>query len=523
MANRSVAQPNIDIKSTERMLNTLLHQNMKDSPLAHVMYSYPWGEPNTPLANKKGPYNWQREELIKVGNFIKENKARVARGETPLVYKCAISSGRGPGKSTLAAWLSLWFFSCFPGSSTRIAANTAAQLTNQTFGEIDKWSSMAINGYCMESTQTMIRPQPWYADQLKKILKQGDQKYYVQGNLWSEDNPSGFAGEHSDVGMMVIFDEASGIPQCIWDVTDGFFTERTLYRFFFCFSNPRMNTGPFFECFHKNRNFWHTRYVDSRDVEGPDRIVLDEIIAKNGINSDVARVEVLGEFPSLGDNQFISRKVVEDAQVRQFEHYRDEHAALVIGCDPARFGNDSTVIRFRQGRDARSIPAIVLDGVDNMKVANLLAQLIDERKPDAVFIDSGAGAGIIDRLRERGYKIHEVGFGTEAKDPKWADHRTELWARMREWLGGGMIDEDKKLFNDLVGPSYEFKGSDERIKLESKEKMKKRSQASPDHADALALTFHLTIARHDNKLSRKNPYRQNRIAKNVDYKIFGGD
>ncbi len=69
------------------------------------------------------------------------------------------------------------------------------------------------------------------------------------------------------------------------------------------------------------------------------------------------------------------------------EIFTDQHAALIMGVDPARYGDDSTVIRFRQGRDARSIPPITLKGADNMRVANECANLISKYNPDAVYAD----------------------------------------------------------------------------------------------------------------------------------------
>lgn len=523
MANRPTTGPTISPADTARILETLLHPDIKDDPYAFVMYAFPWGKPNTPLANFTGPKRWQAEELMKLRDHIKANRERMSRGEKPLVYKCAIASGRGIGKSAFVAMVVIWFMSCIPGGSSIISANTDTQLTSKTFGEISKWLTLAINGFFFERTQKKITPTEWYAAQLRNALKVDSGKYYAEGILWNSDNPDAFAGEHSSIGMLLIFDEASGIPQPIYSVSDGFFTDLTLYRFWFCFSNPRKNTGPFFECFHSHRAFWVTRQLDSRTVEGLDTTVYDEIISKNGEDSDTARVEVKGQFPSQGDHQFIGRQLVVDAQQRVLDRY-DDHAALVMGVDPARFGDDSTVIRFRRGRDARSAgPTVEMKGLDNMAVANKVADLIETHAPDGVFIDSGAGAGIIDRLKERGYKVFEVGFGTESKDRTYEDHRTEMWAKMRDWLPGAMLDTNQFLADDLTGPEYEFRGAEDRIKLESKEKMKKRGIASPNHADALCLTFHLTIPRHDNKLSRKNPQRaKNRVAAGMDYKIFGG-
>jgi hypothetical protein len=320
---------------------------------------------------------------------------------------------------------------------------------------------------------------------------------------------------------MLIFDEASGIPQSIYTVSKYFFTEPSAYRFWLLFSNPRSNAGPFFECFHKFREYWFTRQLDSRTVEGTDKELFRQTVEQYGEDSDEARIEVKGQFPKQGDKQFISRAEVQDAMKRELDRY-DDHAALVMGVDPARFGDDSTVIIFRRGRDARSIPAVKLKGADNMQVANKVAELIELHNPDAVFIDAGAGAGIIDRLRERGFqRIHEVWFGSNSEAPEYADHRTELWGRMRQWIPGSMLPEDSNLADDLCGPEYEFQGREDKIKLESKEKMKKRGLSSPDNADALAVTFHAKVLRRARPGERPDgSSRRSRKYRGSDYRIF---
>ncbi len=516
MSTKSPLPPKHEI---DVVMQTMWAPQVKDNPYLWVMYAFPWGQKGTPLEFQKGPRKWQKEELLNVAAFVKENKRLISQGLPPKVYKSATVSGRGPGKSTLVSWLALWQLSCQLGSTVIVTANTDSQLTNKTFGEIGKWHTLLINSYWFERIQKGIMPAPWFEKALKEDLKIDSQYYYIKGELWNEDNADAFVGAHNPLGMMLIFDEASGIPPNIWTVSEGFFTEPTVYRFWFAFSNPRSNTGAFFECFHAHRNYWRTRQIDSRVVEDLDLSVFNEIIAKHGEDSDEARIEVKGEFPHQGDRQFISRGVVGDAIRRELERY-DDHAALCMGVDVARFGDDSTVIRFRRGRDARSIPPVKLKGADNMVVANRIAHLIDQFDPDAVFIDAGSGAGVIDRLRELGYKIHEVWFGSKSEQDEYADHRTEMWAKLRDWLGGAMIDHDQDLIDDLTGPEYEFMGREDKIKLESKEKMKKRGLASPDNADALAVTFHAKVARKTLQTARNGVNSKKRRAKGIDYPIF---
>ncbi len=499
--------PKVEI---DEMMQFLFSDMFRQNPLAFVLWAFPWGKKGSPLERFKGPRKWQREELLAISEHIKNNVKLAAEGKDPLVYKSGTASGRGPGKSALVAWLSLWMLSCIYGSTTIITANTDTQLSDKTFGEINVWFSMMINNCFFEVTQKSIKPAPWYEKVLKDDMQIGSKYFYVNGVLWNEDNPESFVGAHSQIGMMVLFDESSGVPEPIWTATKGFFTEKTIYRFWFAFSNPRSGAGAFFDIFNDPESGWRTRQLNSLDVEDLDHTELLDIIRKYGEDSDEARVEVFGQFPRQGDKQFISRAIVEEASRRELERY-DNNEALVMGVDPARFGDDCTVVRFRCGRDARSIPHQEYKGLDNMEVVDKLIQLIFTYKPDGIFIDSGAGAGIIDRLKQLGYKVHEVGFGTVSGEQHLYDHRTELWSKMREWLPGGMIDNHKKLKADMCNPEKELIGRESKEKLESKEKMKKRGLKSPDHADALALTFHAKIAPKGLPTSRTGKAKRYRV------------
>jgi hypothetical protein len=502
----------------QKLMTELWDPALADDLEKFVMFVYPWGKSGTPLATFKGPRTWQRDELQAITDHIKKQKANIAKGLPPEMYRSSTASGRGIGKSSLTSWLDHWMMSTRLGSTCITTANTETQLKSRTWAELGKWHTLSINSHWFERTALSLKPQDWFKESLEKQLKIDTGYYYAQAQLWSEENPDAFAGIHNHNGVMLIFDEASGIPAPIWSVSEGFFTEPVLDRYWFCFSNPRRNTGEFYETFHRFREYWKRRNVDSRKVEGTDTLVLQQIVDKYGEDSDEARKEVKGEFPRQGDKQFISRDIVESAIERKLE--RDDYAALIMGVDPARFGDDKTVIKFRRGRDARDVPPTVkLKGADNMQVANACADLIDRFNPDAICVDAGNGTGIIDRLKERGYKVHEVWFGSKSEEPEWADKRTELWARMREWLGGGCLPiDDRDLADDLSGPEYGFVGAGDKTKLESKEQMKSRGLASPDTADALACTFAIKIARKDAATSRNA--RRVRVARDVDYRMF---
>jgi hypothetical protein len=512
----SASAPKTNPKDEMALMRRLWSDEIKDDPYKFVMFVYPWGQKGTPLEHKKGPKRWQAAALKELAEHIKRNKGLIGIGLTPEVFRKATSSGRGPGKSALCAWLIHWMQTCHIGSTVIVTANTEAQLKSRTWAELGKWITLGINAHWFDRGALSMKPAPWFEELLKKQLKLDTGYYYAAAQLWSEENPDAFAGVHNPHGVMVIFDEASGIPAPIWTVTEGFFTDPDLHRYWLAFSNPRRNTGAFFECFHKNRELWRTQSLNSLDVEGADVNHLNSIIRQYGVDSDAARIEVYGQFPHQGDRQFISRSIISAAAARELVD--DQWAPLVIGVDVARFGDDASVIYFRRGRDARSIPPLRFKGLDNMALANEVAAQIDKHHPDAVCVDAGNGTGVIDRLREMKYKVHEVWFGAKAKDPQWGNLRTEMYATARDWLAGGCIPAHQGLMDDLAGPEYDFRGSSDVQILEPKERMKDRGLASPDYGDAFVCTFAIRVARLDNPARRG--VNSGRVAKDLDFPVF---
>ena len=468
---------------------------IKDDPLAFVLLLFPWGDPGTPLEHFQGPRKWQRDILIDIRDHIKQNNGKLDFD----TFREAVASGRGIGKSALVSWLTIWMLSTRIGSTTIVSANSEAQLRSVTWAEITKWLAMALNSHWFEVAATRIMPAKWLTELVERDLKKGTRYWSVEGRLWSEENPDAYAGVHNFDGVLLIFDEASGIPDSIWSVSDGFFTENTPNRFHLAFSNPRRNTGYFYETFHGKRAFWRQRNVDARDVEGTDKNVYQRIIDEYGPDSYQANVEVYGQFPSEGDDQFIAVNLVDDAMKRP--RHKDETAPIVVGVDPARFGSDATVIAVRQGRDVIALHRH--RGADTMEVVGHVIEAIDQYKPALVCIDEGGlGAGVVDRLKEQRYKIRGVNFGSKAqKQIMYGNKRAEMWGAMREWLRTAYLPEDRFLKTDLIGPMTkpDSKGT---LFLESKKDMKSRGLASPDAADAIALTFAFPVASRESRGGR---------------------
>jgi hypothetical protein len=501
------------------LMTELWDPNLADDLRAHVMFMYPWGKANTPLEGFKEPRKWQIEELEEKTDHIRANKLLIANRKPPKMWTGSKSSGRGIGKSAEVSFEGMWMMSTRLGSTTIFTANTEQQLVSRTMAELGKWHTLAINSHWFDRSAMSLRPADWFKALLEEQLKIDTAYYYLQAQLWSEEKPDAFAGVHNHNGVMLKFDEASGIPQAIFSVSEGFFTEPVLDRYWDLYSNPRNNTGAFFESFHRDREHWRTKKIDARTVEGTDAAVYEKIIAKYGVDSDEARVEVYGEFPNSGEDQLIPMDLILDAREREI--IRDSGAPLLMGIDYGNGGKDPSVIRFRQGFDARSIPAIRETGMEVLDFTmNRVVPAIEKYRPDYIMADvNGVGAPGAEYLRMLGYQVIGVwAQGSPQDDKQYLNKRAECWGEMRLWLRNGAIDSGDVLKDDLKGPKRLRHKATGKLQVESKDDMKARGLASPNDGDALSVTFGQKMPRLDRNTARRGGPK---VARDMDYDILG--
>lgn len=495
-------------------------QGFKYDPVGFVLFAFPWGKKGTPLEKYPKPRRWQIEEFQKLKEHILSDLSRTQVGLPTRVYYLAISSGRGPGKTAFIAMLNYWMISCWWGGTGIVTANTETQLRTRTMAELGKWHTMAINHHWFDKTSLSLRPKRWFADMLNEQQAMSTDLYYVQGQSWSDENPDAFAGAHSTIAMILTMDEASGIHDNIWNVSEGFFTDLAQLRVWLAISNPRRPTGRFRNCFDDRYEEWSTRHIDSRSVEGLDPAVYQRIADRYGEDHDITRVEVRGLFPRTGSNQFIDRITVMDAVDREL--IRDPNEPLVMAIDVARFGSAKSVFAWRQGRDARSIPFVRFQGIDLMTLADEAANWIIKTNPDYVFVDGGGvGGGLVDRLRQLGFSIIEVQSGSrKVRDPqRHLNIRVQMWDDLRLWLDTGCITDDNELILDLTSPEFDYDNNG-RLKLESKDDMLKRGVPSPDDGDALSLTFGKRVARNDTRVKKLRKRMGRYPVAKTEYNIF---
>lgn len=224
------------------------------------------------------------------------------------------------------------------------------------------------------------------------------------------------------------------------------------------------------------------------------------------------------EYPANSVEAFINLAdtYIPALEVMRARKRKDAEAigALVIGVDPARFGDDSTALVWRRGRKVLRYERLY--SRDTMELAGRVAHLIREDTPEKVFIDIvGLGVGVYDRLLEMQYGDVVVGVaaGKAAAEPdKYFNKRAEMWALVKTWTKeGGELPDVDEVQSDLLAPGYTY-DSNQRLKIESKEDMRKRGVRSPDIADALGLTFafpvHLASASDHGKRTAPRPLRR---------------
>lgn len=485
------------------MLNAALNRTLAEEisqfysdPLGFVKYSYPWGEPDGPLEKYPGPDEWQTEFLKGFGVEIKK---RNFNGKDPVEpIRMTVSKGHGVGGTTLAAWIVNFIMSTRPNAIGSISANTFKQLNTKTWAAIKRWTDLSITKHWFRVTDdkivSLVRPNAWYCS--------------AQSS--KEANSEAFQGQHAaDSTSFYVLDEASAIPDKIFEVSEGGLTDGE--PMIFVFGNCTRLKGSFYRInFGSEQKRWNHRTIDSRQAAMSNKKLFEEWIKDRGLDSDFVRVRVLGLPPRAGDAQFIDMERIERAQHRKPIVLEDE--PLVCGVDFAWGGKDDNVVAFRRGADARSIPWITIPGektrdpeVMTNKLSDVLTRSYDvgggrSMKVAAMFLDSAGIAGPVGaRLRAAGFQnVFDINFGADSPDPHYAYMRDYIWGMMKEWLLTGCIEDDpfgqdSELKTDLMSPGT-IPDRLQRVKLESKDDMIARGEDSPDHGDALALTFARKVA-----------------------------
>jgi phage terminase large subunit len=451
-------------------------------------------DPPTVAASRKAAAQqllarWQNDpvlfarEVLGLETWDRQAEMMRAVAEHPRV---AVRSGHKIGKSTSAAGLAFWWVHTRPRATVVMTSASYRQVKGILWKELrrlDREARVPLGGKLAEDPETGLQ------------LADGREVVGL-----STKEPERIAG-YSGANLLFILDEASGIPEPIFEAIEG---NRAGGARLVMFSNATKMSGTFYEAFHGKKEYWRTLHISSEETPNatgrgkpiPGLATAEWIAEKRkewGEESALYQVRVRGNFPTQGDKAVIALVFVTDAVERWTEDEPGE-GRLNLGVDVARFGDDESVVMPRRGQ--RVDPARVFTQLDGPNLAGKVLEVVRELRRTGerplVKVDViGVGASCFDVL-SRSDEVEAVAVNVSEKATAEGYHalRDQLWGAMRDFLkNGGAIPDDARLQAELVAPEYAFDAQG-RMVVESKEKMKKRLGRSPDRADALALAIH---------------------------------
>lgn len=408
--------------------------------------------------------------------------------EAIVEYKrISVRAGHGVGKTWLLARIAIWFLTCFKPSKVITTAPTWTQVEKVLWAEIAsayKTSRFPLGGDLLQ-TQWKIS-EDCYALGLS-----------TKENMENRDfGSTKLQGFHSP-NLLVILDEAAGVPKEIWTAATSLITGGN--NKIIAIGNPAIPSGPFFDS--QKSPIWHKIHISCFDhpnvKEG--KIIVPGAVTREwieerkeewGEESPLYKAKVIGEFPKEGSDTLISLAWIERAMTR--DDIKPE-GPVAIGCDVARYGQDETVIGWGAGNYFDLASCMVKQSTT--ETTGRIAALVSEREAVIAGVDdTGVGGGVTDQLTEQGITVRPINFGAQAVDSKrFANLKAEIFWLLREGLEKDQIrlPNDERLKSQLASIKFGYTSKGQ-IKIESKDEMKKRGLKSPDRADAIAITYYVT-------------------------------
>jgi len=425
---------------------------------------------------RNDPVLFVREVLkVEPDDWQKDFLNAVASGER----KISIRSGHGVGKSTAGSWAMLWFLLTRYPVKVVVTAPTSAQLYDALFAELKRWVKELP-----EAIQSLLD-----VKQERIELKSSSTEAFISARTSRAEQPEALQGVHSD-NVMLVADEASGVPEQVFEAASGSMSGHNATTILF--GNPVRSSGFFFDTHNRLKDTWWTRRVSCMDSKRVSEEYVKEMATRYGEESNAYRIRVLGEFPKSDDDTIIPMDLLESAKYRDTQAYVD--SPIIWGLDVARFGSDSSVLCKRQSN-------VVVDltrwrNLDLMQLCGAVVANFEacdhKQKPREILVDSiGLGAGVVDRLNELGLPVRGINVSeSPSMGQTYLNLRAELWYKTKAWLEKRdcKIPNNEDLVAELATVRYTFTSSG-KIKVESKDDIRRRGLKSPDMADALVLTF----------------------------------
>ena len=390
-------------------------------------------------------------------------------------------SGRGIGKTWGIDFLAMWFLSCFHDAIVIITATNNNQLYDVLWAQLKKlyerWELkqfFEILDY--HKTMRMINHHSTFL-----VAKSSE-----RAGTTKESAMSGF---HAD-NMLIIIDEGAGVDDVIYNSLEKSMTG--VNNKMVVTGNPVRGEGMFYDIPTKYRDYWNCLKFSSLDSPLTDKGNIQKDVEVWGIDSDMIRVNYLGEFPKHGSSDVL---IGLDKIEHCVNNVDRQDGLCQIGVDVARMGDDLTCISILEGNALTKI--LTYPKIDDFnQLSGIIVNEIKEHKASSVKIDaSGMGIGLVDILRQALYvlqldcKVIPITFGMKATKPSaYCDNISEMWCNAKTLIDNGevSIPNNNRLIKELSTRKYSI-DSKGRIKIESKADYKKRHKQSPDFADSFNL------------------------------------
>lgn len=435
----------------------------------------------------------------------------------PKRQRLALKACKGPGKTTVLAWLAWNFLLTRPHTKVAATSITSDNLADGLWTEMAKWQARSE---LLKSTFT------WGKTRI--FCNEAPETWWMSARTWPRSGDANsqadtLAGLHADY-LLFLIDEAGGIPDAVMAAAEAGLANAgagSAEAHLVIAGNPTHLEGPLYRACTAERNLWEVIEITS-DPEDPKRTPRVSIewarqqIQKYGRENPWVLVNVFGRFPPSSINSLLGPDDVRAAMDRKLPAIHENFAARVLGVDVAREGDDMSVIFPRQGIVA--LPPKTMRNVDSLQGAGAVSQQWEEWQADGCFIDAtgGFGSGWLDQLRVLRRRPTGIHFSSKARDEgRYFNKRAEMWFEMAQWVkDGGYLPDSPELLAELTAPTYTFKG--DRLILEDKAQIKLKLGRSPDLADALALTFAFPLP---GGLQRAQAAARNAVAQ-TDYPMF---
>lgn len=400
-----------------------------------------------------------------------------------------MKAAKGVGKSTVLAWLCWNFLVTRPDPKIAAVSISGDNLRDGLWSEMSKWQ-----GRSAFLQQAFV----WQKERI--FAKDNPQEHFMSARQWSKSaDPSTLgntlAGLHADY-IMFVLDESGGMPDAIMATAEAALSSCKEGHIVQA-GNPTHLEGPLYRACTSEKHLWYVVEITS-DPDSPKRSPrvsaqwAKEQIDKYGRDNPWVLVNVFGQFPPSSFNSLLGPDDIKEAVARRYREPDFWEHPRILGIDCARSGADSSVIFPRQGLQA--FTPLQYRGINGTVGAEVTLRKWNDWDADGVFIDNtgGFGASWIDNLQRLGKDPIGIHFSESSSDPQFFNRRAEMAFKLAEWIKkGGALPDIRELGEALTRTTYTFKG--EKLIIEPKEDLKDRLGYSPDHMDALMLTFAIPV------------------------------